>query len=286
MKPPPTAGSGRRALRSAARWAGLLLLGYALVAAAMFAGQRALLFRPDARAVDPAAAKLPGLQAVALQAADGVPLVAWWKPPRDAAAPVWLYLHGNGANLLSRDARFRLLTGPDAPDGAGLLALSWRGYGGSGGSPSGDGLLSDARAAHDWLVQQGVAPQRILLFGESLGTTLAVLLAAERPVRALVLDSAFDSALDVARRSYPWLPVALLMRDPLRADLAAPRVAVPVLQVHCRDDPVTPPASAVALHARLPAARPLLWIEGRCHTPRLGGWLAQLRGFVASLPPG
>ncbi len=274
-----------RAARAVARWAGLAVIGYALLVAAMFAGQRALLFRPDARAVDPADANLPGLQAIALRAADGVPLVAWWKPPRDAAAPVWLYLHGNGANLLSRDARFRVLAGDTAPDGAGLLALSWRGYGGSGGSPSGDGLLLDARAAYDWLIQQRMDPQRILLFGESLGTTVAVMLAAERPVKAIVLDSAFDSALDVARRSYPWLPVKGLMRDPLRADEAAPRVAVPVLQVHCRDDPVTPPASAQALHARLPAGRPLLWIEGRCHTPRLGGWLPQLRGFVASLPP-
>jgi hypothetical protein len=199
-------------------------------------------------------------------------------PPRHEGVPVYLYLHGNGANLATRDRRLAWLT----EGGAGLLAVSWRGYGGSSGRPHEAGLLTDARTAYRTLAAR-VDPARIVIFGESLGTTVAVMLAAEVPVAALVLDSSFASALDIAQGSYPWLPVRWLLRDTYRADLAAPRVRVPVLQVHCRDDPVTPLASAQRLQARLPGRRPLVMVEGRCHTPRIAEFEPALRRFVEGL---
>jgi pimeloyl-ACP methyl ester carboxylesterase len=256
----------------------LALLGYALVCVAMFTLQRRLQYFPDPSPMNPAAAGLPQAASETLATADGERLVAWWVAPRDAAQPVYLYLHGNGAHLHARAQRFARLV----EDGAGLYALSWRGYGGSTGSPSEAGFMADARAAHAELVRR-VGPGRIVLYGESLGTTVAVMLAAEAPVRALLLDSSFDSALGVARAAYPWLPVDLLLRDRFRADLAAPRVAVPVQQVHCRDDPVTPLASALALQARLPRARPLHRIDGRCHVPPIAAYDAVRVRFVASL---
>ena len=194
--------------------------------------------------------------------------------PRDAAAPVYLYLHGNGANLMARAARLRRLT----QTGAGLLAVSWRGYGGSSGQPGEAGWMSDARTAYAALAQR-VAPARIVIFGESLGSTVAVMLAAEVPAAALVLDSSFASALDVAQAHYGWLPLRWLMSDPFRADLAAPRVKVPVLQVHCADDPVTPVASARRLNALLPQRRPLQIVDGRCHVPPLITFEPLLREF-------
>lgn len=108
-------------------------------------------------------------------------------------------------------------------EGAGLYAVSWRGYGGSTGTPTEAGLLADARAAYADL-RKRIAAERILLFGESLGTTVALILAAQSPVRALLLDSSFSSALDVARGRFPWLPVSLILADTYRADLAAARV--------------------------------------------------------------
>jgi uncharacterized protein len=256
----------------------VVVLGYALMCAAMFALQRRLQYFPDPSPMDPAAAGLARATRETLVTADGERLVAWWVAPRDAGRPVYLYLHGNGANLEARAARFARLV----EDGAGLYALSWRGYGGSTGSPSEDGLRADARAAHAELARR-VEPRRILLYGESLGSTVAVMLAAEAPVRALLLDSSFDSALAVAREAYPWLPVGLLLRDRFRADLAAPRVGVPVQQVHCAEDPVTPLASALALQARLPHALPLHRIDGRCHVPSLATYDAVRVGFIASV---
>lgn len=252
---------------------------YLALCLAMYAGQRALQYRPDTSPVAPAAVGLLQVQAETLATPDGESLVAWWSPPRHDTGPVYLYLHGNGANLGARSRRFARLTA----GGAGLLAPSWRGYGGSSGRPHEAGLLTDARSAYRTLAAR-VDPARIVIFGESLGTTVAVMLAAELPVAGLVLDSSFASALDVAQGAYPWLPVRWMLHDTFRADLAAPRVAVPALQVHCRHDPVTPLVSAQRLHALLPGRQPLVLVEGRCHTPELGEFEPALRRFVAALP--
>jgi uncharacterized protein len=261
-----------------------LLLIYTAACTAVFVLQRKLQYLPDATPMPPPAdAGLARGVAEELTTPDGEHLVAWWIAPGDGEQPVFLYLQGNGANLTNRVRRFERLTA----DGAGLLAVSWRGYGGSSGSPSEPGLLVDARMAYAWLAAR-VVPRRILLYGESLGTTVAVLLAAEAQVAALVLDSSFDSALAVAANSYPWLPVSLLLRDTYRADLAAPRVKVPVWQVHCRDDPVTPLRFAEKLNARLPQRRALHLVEARCHVPSILEYEEPMRAFVRgalSLPP-
>lgn len=253
------------------------LLLYAVLCLVMFLAQRKLQYFPDASAMPlPAALGLPRGELQMLKTADGETLVTWWVPPRDPAQPVFLYLHGNGANLVNRAERFRSLTA----DGAGLLAVSWRGYGGSSGSPSQAGLLKDAQAAYSSLAGRAAA-QRIVIYGESLGTTVAVLLAAQVPVAALVLDSSFSSALAVAQAAYPWLPVGWLLRDPYRADLAAPAVTAPVLQVHCTDDPVTPLPFARQLNDLLPGRQTLVTLPGRCHVPSFMAYESMFRAFVA-----
>jgi uncharacterized protein len=256
-----------------------LLLVYAGLCLLVFVAQRRLLYHPDPTPLNQTEAI--GAQLQSLHAKDGTAIKAWWLPPAAAGAPVVLYLHGNGANLDNRAARIKALH----EDGLGVLALSWRGYGGSQGSPSEAGWAMDARSAYDLLRQQGVAPERIVVFGESLGTTQAVMLAAEQPVAALLLDSSFDSAQALAAGVYPWLPTGLLMRDPHRADLAAPRVQVPVLQVHCAVDPVSPLAHAQALQARFAKPSRLLVLDGNCHVPSFARYREQARAFIsASLP--
>ena len=264
-------------------WLPLLILplvGYLALCLLMYLGQHRLQYFPDPSAADPVRLGLEGWRVEVLATPDGERLQAWWGPPHDPARPVFLYLHGNGANLA---VRTRLLATLRA-QGAGVLALSWRGYGGSSGRPDEAGLLTDARSAHAWLRAQGVEPRRLVLYGESLGSAVAVMLAAEQPVAGLVLDAAFSSALDVARGAYPWLPVRWLMRDTYRADLAAPRVSAPVLQVHCLDDPVTPLPLAEQLHARLGGPRRMERLPGRCHPVGPARFLPALQAFLAALP--
>lgn len=247
---------------------------YLAICGYMFAVQRSLQYSPNPAAMDPAGAGL-AVEVERLVSEDGTPLVAWWAPPRDPAKPVLLYLPGNGSNLMRRADRFGYLIG----QGYGLYAVSWRGYGGSEGSPTEAGILADARAAYASVAARTPA-SRLVIFGESLGTNVAVMLAAEKPAAAILLDSSFSSVRDVAAGKYWWLPVDLLMRDPFRADLAAPRVTAPVLQIHCTDDPVTPLPYAERLNRLLPRAD-LFRIEARCHPANLLRFEARMREFLS-----
>jgi uncharacterized protein len=250
--------------------------GYLALCAAMAGCQRDLLYYPDASLADPADAGLPNAALEHLQTSDGEDIVVWWIPPRTPGKPVFLYFHGNGGNLTYRPKRFTLLS----EDGAGVMAVSWRGYGGSTGSPTEDGLMADARTAYA-SVRARAGQNRIVLVGESLGTGVAVMLAAEVPVSALILDSGYSSIADVAASKFPWLPVRLLIRDEFRADLAAGNVHVPVFQVHCTDDPVIPLTFGRRLHQLFANRRDLIEVPGRCHPVSPAGFEAVVRQFRA-----
>lgn len=247
---------------------GILALGlaaYLAICAYMYAIQRSMLFIPDIRDVSADASRVPGAEAITLKTSDGETINAWWKPPRSEADPVYLYLHGNGANLSRRTGRFQRLT----EDGAGLLAVSWRGYGGSTGAPSEAGLRLDGRAAYDWLTAR-VPPTRLILFGESLGTGIAIGLAAEHKAALLVLDSPYAAIDDLGALRFPFLPVALLSRDPFRSIDLAPKVTIPVIAQHCSNDWVIPLSESQRLMRAFPKPPDFSAIEGRCHVPDIG----------------
>jgi uncharacterized protein len=218
-----------------------LLAGYLGVVALLYAGQRRLMYFPSAERIAPAAAGLREAEEVVLDTADGEHLIGWHVSPQ-SERPVVLYFHGNGGALVHRAERFRALVGA----GLGLVAIDYRGYGGSSGSPSEAGLRTDAETAYAFAVARYRA-DRIAVWGESLGTGVAVTLAAERPVGWLVLEAPFTSAAEVAARHYPWVPVRWLMKDQFRSDERIPLVAAPVLVLHGARDQVVP----IALGERL-----------------------------------
>jgi pimeloyl-ACP methyl ester carboxylesterase len=257
---------------------GLAVLAYAALAGALYAQQRTILFRPDPARVAPASAGLPGLREISLNGPGAPRLVAWEATPGDATKPVVLYLHGNSGNLARRSVRFRQLTA----NGAGLLAVSWRGYGGSEGEPSETGFRDDARAAIDHLTAQGVSPDRLVIFGESLGTGVAIMKAAELPVRALILDSPYESIAAIASERFWWLPVNWLIRDPFRAIEAAPRVTAPVLATACTDDWLTPYAGAQRLLEAFRAPKRLITFDRRCHIPAFAGASEAIMALIES----
>lgn len=210
------------------------LAAYVALVALLYAGQRRLMYFPDTARTEPSAAGLPQAEEVMLQTSDGERVIAWHIPPREGRSVV-LYFHGNGGSLALRAARFRALTS----EGLGLLALSYRGYGGSTGSPSEQGLLRDAAALYAFAAER-YPPDRLVLWGESLGGAVAIALAGEKPVRSLILESPFTSAADIAAAAYPFVPVRLLMLDQFRSDERIGHVAVPVLVMHGERDNVVP----------------------------------------------
>jgi uncharacterized protein len=213
----------------------LLAVGYVGGLAAVFLLQRAILFPiPSSERIAPAAAGFPDVEEHVLTTADGEKIIVWHMPAKPGR-PVILYFHGNGDYLAGFFARFRDFIA----DGTGIVAPAYRGYSGSTGKPSEQGILQDAEAALAFTAARYQA-DRIVVWGFSLGSGAAVALAAEHPVSKLILESPYSSIADVAASAFPIFPVRLLMRDPFRSDQRIARVKAPLLVMHGARDATIP----------------------------------------------
>jgi uncharacterized protein len=212
----------------------VLLFVYVGLAAMLYFTQRSMMYFPETIHTSPAQAGLPEAEEISLTAADGVHIVGWHVAPHDGQ-PVILYLHGNGGALRYRVERFHRLI----KEGVGLVAIEYRGFGGSEGSPSEAGLFADAEAAYAFAAGR-YRPDQLVLWGESLGTGLAVYLAAEKPVGRVILEAPFTSTAAVAAQRYWFMPVRLLMKDQFRSDERIANVTAPVLILHGLNDRVVP----------------------------------------------
>jgi fermentation-respiration switch protein FrsA (DUF1100 family) len=213
----------------------VVAVGYFGGLVALLVLQRSFLFPiPQVGRVAPADAGFPVAEEHVLTTADGERVIVWHVPARPGH-PVLLYFHGNGDYLAGFFARFRELIS----DGTGIVALSFRGYAGSSGHPSEQGLLLDAAAAYAFTTARYGA-ERIVVWGFSLGTGAAVAVAAEHPVGKLILEAPYSSIADVAAAAFPMFPVRLLLRDPLHSDVRIVRVTAPLLIMHGTDDATIP----------------------------------------------
>ncbi|MBI5264382.1 MAG: alpha/beta hydrolase [Bradyrhizobium sp.] len=203
--------------------------------AVLYFNQRAMLFPiPPVGRTSPDIAGLPQAEEHVLTTSDGERVIIWHvkaKPGR----PVILYFPGNGDFLAGRISRFRAMTA----DGTGLVALSYRGYAGSTGQPSEHGLLQDAAAAYGFTLARYPA-ERIIAWGFSLGSGVAVAVSAEHPVSKLILEAPYTSTADVAAALLKVVPVGLLMRDQFHSDQRITRVMVPLLVMHGGSDLAIP----------------------------------------------
>jgi uncharacterized protein len=205
----------------------VISIGYVGGLAALFLLQRSFLFPiPQVARTAPAAAGFPEAEEHLLSTADGEKVIVWHVPARPGH-PVVVYFHGNGDFLAGFFGRFRNLIA----DGTGIVALSYRGYAGSSGSPSEQGLLRDAVAAYTFTSVRYSA-DRIVLWGFSLGSGVAVALAADQPVGKLILEAPFTSAADVAATAFRFVPIRWLMRDKFHSDERIARVTAPLLVMH------------------------------------------------------
>jgi uncharacterized protein len=203
--------------------------------ALLFVKQRELLFPiPPVGRTTPEAAGFPQAEEHFLATVDGEKIIAWHVPARPGC-PVVLFFHGNGDFLAGRVGRFKRVTA----DGTGLVAVSFRGYAGSTGKPSETGLLQDADAAYAFTASRYEA-SRIVVWGFSLGSGVAVALAAKHPVAKLILEAPYTSTADVAGAMFPVVPVSLLMRDQFHSDQRIANVTAPLLIIHGSNDPAIP----------------------------------------------
>jgi len=226
-----------------------VLTAFALVVALVWLYQRRLLYRPESR-VPAASLVLPGAVEVEIPTGDGLILGGWLVPSQgrsDGAAV--LIFNGNAGN--------RSMRAPIAAafSRAGLVALlfDYRGYGGNPGSPTERGLIDDGVAAHRYLAAlPEVDPEKIVYYGESLGTGVAVAVAADEPPVALVLRSPFNSMVEVAQLHYPWLPVDWLLEDRYMSGERVAGIDCPLLVIAGESDRTVPFAQSRVLFEKAP----------------------------------
>lgn len=239
-------------------------MGYASVVAAMYGFQAELVYTPrDTGGLAALGAlAIAGSQRVAITTVDRETIAGWYVAPSKPGQPVFLFLHGKGGSLERMTWRWKRIL----ERGAGVLAISYRGYPGSTGSPSEIGLKRDARAAYDWLIGKGHRPQEIVIHGLSLGSGVAVALAAKVAARALVLEAPYTAIVDVAAERFPWAPVRLLMKDRFVSIDVIGQVNMPVLIAHGDRDTVIPYAHAERLYARARQPKTLARMAGSDHS--------------------
>jgi len=231
---------------------GLVLVALSALVVVVWLFQRRLIYFPF-RDVPPVTAVLPGSREVSFVTRDGLRLAGWLVPAsagRRALATV-LVCNGNAGNRAFRAPLAQALS----RRGLAVLLFDYRGYGGSQGSPSEQGLREDARAARSLLDASPEAdPSRIVYYGESLGSAVALSLALERPPAALVLRSPFTSLAAVGRVHYPFLPVGWLLRDRYEVLVQIELLRSPLLVIAGQADRIVPSRQSRLVHdaARVP----------------------------------
>jgi len=205
-----------------------------------------------------------GLQCedVAFETQDGVRLHGWYCPvPRPRC--VFLMAHGNAGNITHRVDRIMAW---QRNLNVSVFVFDYRGYGRSAGKPNERGVYHDARAAYRWLtINQGIAPDDVVFFGESLGTAVVLQLALEVPPRALILESPFTSAVDVGQQAFPWLPVRWLMRNRFASMEKIGQYHGPLLIIHGTQDTIIPFAMGQTLFERANEPKRFYAVVGADH---------------------
>jgi uncharacterized protein len=243
--------------------AGYVVVIVFVVLALIWTLQRRLLYFPAAGLPAPEEIGLTGVEPVTFETSDGLELSGWFLAASGPSPHITvLVLNGNAGNRAHR--------GPLAAalhrHGLQVLLVDYRGYGGNPGAPSESGLAADGRAARAFLARRpDVDQSRVVYFGESLGTAVAVGLAVEHPPAALVLRSPFTSMVDLGRYHYPFLPVGLLLRDRFSAIDQIQRIRVPLLVIVGGHDRIVPIENSRRLYDAAVAPKTLLLLPDADH---------------------
>jgi fermentation-respiration switch protein FrsA (DUF1100 family) len=213
-----------------------VVVGYLAIATLVWLVQERLIFMPVGVAAPARAPAGWRLEEVSLAARDGTRLAGVLLLPPTLRPPLVIYYGGNAEEATASASQAQATYGERA-----LLLMNYRGYGESGGRPGEKALIADAVELFDWAAARpDIDRARIALHGRSLGTAIAVAVAAARAAKCVVLTSPFASARDVAAEIYPWLPVSWMLRHPFDSGRLAPGIASPALILAGEDDTIIP----------------------------------------------
>ena len=246
---------------------------------ALFVLQERLIFYPQPLSEAQRAAiqkRSPSAKEIFLQAKDGARIHAWHVPAASPGAPLVLYFGGN-----AEEVSWMIQEAAAQVPGVGWLLVSYRGYGGSEGSPSEATISADALQWYEHATQ-ALQASKIYVFGRSLGSGPAVLIAAERQVAGAVLVTPFDSLIEVAKRHYPFLPVRLMLRHQFDSIGRAPKISAPLLCLAAARDEVIPSAHARKLYDAWGGEKRWIELEGAGHNSTDGApaFWPSIRAFL------
>jgi len=213
-----------------------LMGGYAGVLLLLFIAQRALMYHPSKIVPEPGLYGASDMQVVKIATPDGFQLHSWWKAPARNDRTTFVYYHGNAGNI--GDRAFKVRHYLDA--GYGVLLVGYRYNAEVGGRPSEAGLYTDGKAAYDFVRAQGVPGDRIIVYGESLGSGVATRIATTNEVGAVVLEAPYTSIGDVAQTHYWYVPAKWLLLDKFDSLGRIAKLKVPLLVLHGEADGLIP----------------------------------------------
>ena len=238
-----------------------VLVAYALFCGVLFCCQRLLLYHPNQIIPDPSEFGLRDVSAIRIDTEDNYKLLAWWHSPKKSFDPVFVYFHGNAGHLGHRAEKVRHFT--DA--GYGVLLVSYRYNAGAGGSPSENGLYTDARAAIKFIKGTQFSDNPLIVYGESLGTAIAVNVASENNVAAVILEAPYTSIADVAQSHYWYLPSRYLVLDKFNAARQISRIGAPLLILHGDRDAVIPSTFGRSLFEKAVEPKQMIYLPQAGH---------------------
>jgi fermentation-respiration switch protein FrsA (DUF1100 family) len=213
----------------------LFLVVFLAIHAHFYLNQRQLMYLPSTERVHPQDVGLSDVDEVSLNTQSNKTLVSW-HGRATSGMPTILFFHGNGGAVGHRTHRFRGLMA----EGLGVFVLGYPGYGGNDGTPSEAAFLEGASLSYEYLLSQGLAADDIVIYGESIGTGVAVQLAAQVDAKALILQAPFSRAARVARVHYPYLLADLFLKDTYKSIDHIEYIDMPLLIVHGDLDQVIP----------------------------------------------
>jgi uncharacterized protein len=239
----------------------LMLLCYVGIVGWMYVNQRSLMYFPDKNIKDIKEYALPGTEDFMTESEDGTQIQIWFHKPVNPDMPVVLFYSGNSYNLSQKETKFKELLNL----GYGFIAPSYHGFGRSGGTPSKEAILGDARTAIKVLNAKGYQTKDTILMGESLGSGVALEMAMYHKFKGILLYTPYTSISDRAREIYGYIPVKYLLKDDFINDDKIGRINTPILIVHGTNDDIIPHSHSEALYRLAQEPKKIVIYDGKNH---------------------
>jgi len=211
------------------------LITYLIVLTYIYLFQRNLLYHPSDNSYQGDEINFD-YKEIFIQNKEGIKLKAWLHEKDLVNKKTIIFFHGNAGNLRNRNYKLNELSKFDV----NFLIVAYRGFSGNQGKPSERGLYEDARSTLDWLKIKGVKEKNLILYGESLGTAVAIEIAQNKYLAGIILESPFTSMVELAQKYYPVLPVKYLLKDKYETIKKLPNINSPLLVLHGKLDNIVP----------------------------------------------